>query len=52
MFNTQENIKVLRLKADCKTYAKKEDFKPEIEPMIEDLQDRQRKGAKLSASIR
>ena len=26
----QENIKILRLKEDCKTYTKTENFKPEL----------------------
>ena len=55
---TQENMTILRLKWDYKTY-KKENFKPEIKPMTENLQDdlyqlenKQAKGAKLRANIR
>ena len=36
---TQENIRISRLKEDCKTYTKKENFKPEIKSMIENLKD-------------
>ena len=31
---TQENIRILRLREDCKNLYKKENFKPEIKPMI------------------
>ena len=38
--NTQENIRASRLKGDCKIYIKKKKkFKPEIKPIIENLQD-------------
>ena len=54
---TQENITTLRLKEDYKTYTKK-NFKPEVKPMIENLQDElyqlektQGKFAKLRANI-
>ena len=50
--------KILRLKEDCKTYTEKEQFKPEITPMIKNLQDelyqletKQAKGAKRRANI-
>ena len=36
---TQENIRISRLKEDFKTYTRKENFKPEIKPVIENLQD-------------
>ena len=36
---TQGKIKILKLKEDCKTYTNRENFKPEIKPMIENLQD-------------
>ena len=31
---TQENIKILRLKEDCKTYTKTENFKPELNQQL------------------
>ena len=52
-------ILISRLKEDYETSIKKENFKPEIKPMIENLQDelyqienKQAKGAKLRANIR
>ena len=54
---TQENITTLKLKSE--NLYKKENFKPEIKPMIENLQDelyqlenKQAKGAKLRANVR
>ena len=60
---TQENIRISRLKKDCKTSnqikKKKENFKPDKKPMIENLQDelyqlinKQAIGAKLCSNIR
>ena len=53
----QENIKVIGLKKDWKTF-KKKNFKPEIKPMVENWQDelyqlenKQAKGTKLCAYI-
>ena len=52
-------ILISRLKKDYETSIKKENFKPEIKPMIEHLQDelyqienKQAKGTKLRANIR
>ena len=52
---TQENVRISRLKEDCQT----SNFKPEMKPMIENLQDelyqlenKQAKGAKLGVNIR
>ena len=52
-------ILISRLKEDYETSIKKENFKPEIKPMIENLQDelyqienKQAKGAKLRANTR
>ena len=52
-------ILISRLKEDYETSIKKENFKPKIKPMIENLQDelyqienKQAKGAKLRANIR
>ena len=61
---TQENIRISRLKEDCKTCTKKnkqkkQTNKPEINSMIGNLQDelyelenKQAKGAKLCAHVR
>ena len=56
---TQENTAVFRTKIRLKNLYKKENFKPEIKPMIENLQDelyqlenKQAKGAKLRANFR
>ena len=56
---SQENFRFSRLKKRLRGLYKKENFKPEIEPMIENLQDelyqlenKQAKGAKLRANIR
>ena len=58
-FTTQENIRIPRLKKRRRSLLKKENFKPEIKPMIEMLPDdlyhienNQAKGAKLHANIR
>ena len=55
----QENIGISKLKEDCKTYTKKKNFQPEIQPIVENLQnefyqleDKQAKGAKLGTTIR
>ena len=55
---TQENIN-FKTKIRLQNLCKKENFKPEIKPMIENLQDelyqlenKQEKGAKLRANIR
>ena len=56
---TQENITILRLKYGKKEHLhKRENFKPEIKPLIENLQSelyqlekKQAKGAKLRANI-
>ena len=56
---TQENIRILRLKKNAMKLLQKRNFKLEIRPVIENLQDelyqlenKQAKGAKLCANIR
>ena len=56
---TQGNIRVSRLKKRLWNFYKKENFKPEIKPVIENLQDgryqlqnKQAKGAKFCPNIR
>ena len=55
----QENIRTSRLKEDCKTYTKKQNFKPKIKIIIENLQgepyqleSKQWKVAKLGPNIK
>ena len=54
----QENIRISRLKKRLRNLYKKENFKPEIKPMINNLQDelyilesKQAQGAKIRANI-
>ena len=56
---TQENIRISRLKKRLRNLYKKENFKPEIRPFINNLQDelyslesKQARGAKIRANIR
>ena len=55
----QENIRISRLKKRLRNLYKKENYKPEIRPMINTFQDelyllesKQAKGAKIRANIR
>ena len=55
----QENIRISRLKKRLRNLYKKENFKPEIKPMIQNLQDKlytleskQAKGTKILANIK
>ena len=56
---TQENTRISRLKKKLRNLYKKENFKPEIKPLINNLQDelyslesKQARGAKIRANIR
>ena len=56
---TQENIRISRLKKRLRNLYKKENFKPDLQPFINNLQDelyslesKQARGAKIRANIR